>query len=124
MIERFEIQFIHSETDENIKKYVTKKIGHLDRYLPRASRSSAHAEVVLKEGKASDNRNCTCEVTLHLPHDVINVTEKSINMYTAIDIIELKLKHQIQKYKDLHTSASLRRRLASRFARKPKPVAL
>lgn len=119
MIERFDIQFVHAETDENLKKYVTRKIGNLDRYLSRHARVSAHAEVLLKEGKSGrkdTGRGCTCEVTLHLPHEVINVSESSVNMYTAVDIVELKLKQQIKKYKEQHTASALRR-LATRFAR-------
>ncbi|HSH18033.1 MAG TPA: ribosome-associated translation inhibitor RaiA [Candidatus Saccharimonadales bacterium] len=117
MIERFDIHFIHTDHDDNLRKYVTRKIGHLDRYLPRQARASAHAEVLLKEDGAKDGRCHTCEVTLHLPHEVINIQETSINMYTAVDIVELKLKHQIQKYKDLHVGNTFRRRLATRLAR-------
>jgi ribosomal subunit interface protein len=119
MIERFDIHFIHADHDENLQKYVTKKLGHLDRYLPKHARDSAHAEVILKEGRATDGRDCTCEVTLRLPQDSIFVSETSVNMYTAVDIVELKLKQQIKKYKDLHSSGNLRRKLATRFARKP-----
>jgi ribosomal subunit interface protein len=116
MIKRFDVAFIHSPADENVRKYVARKLGRLDRYMPKSAQDSAHAEVVLKTGKARDGRDSTCEVTLHMPHGNINVSEASINMYTAVDIVELKLKHQIKKYKDLH-SGSLRRRLVARFAR-------
>lgn len=121
MIKRFDVHFIHSSPDENIQKYVTRKLGKLDRYLPKHAAESARAEVLLKEGKVGKGesvRDCTCEVNLHLPKDVINVSETSMNMFTAIDIVELKLKQQIRKYKELH-GPSLRRRLANRFARKP-----
>jgi ribosomal subunit interface protein len=116
MIERLEIQFIHGKRDENLEKYVTKKIGRLDRFLPRHCRASAHAEVLLKESKARDGRGYCVEVTLHLPHEVINVSEFSINMYAAVDIVELKVKQQISKYKDMYSASTLRR-LATRFAR-------
>lgn len=123
MIQRFDINSVHMTTDEKLQKYVIKKIGHLDRYIPRAARESAHAEVVLKENKTlkndSSKNGCTCEVTLHLPHEVINVSESTINMYAAIDIVEQKLKQQIMKYKQQHGTGALRRRLAARFARKP-----
>jgi ribosomal subunit interface protein len=124
MFQRFDVQFIHSDHDENVKKYVTRKIGKLDRYLSRHSRISAHAEVQLKEGKVgkgNGGRGCTCEVTLHLPHDVINVSETSLNMYTAIDIVELKLKQQIKKHKERYAASALRR-LATRLARKATPT--
>lgn len=116
MIQRLDMHFIHTPADENIRKYVTKKLGKLDRYMSRHCQESAHAEILLKEGKARDGRDCTCEVTLHLPQETINVKETSLNMYTAVDIVELKLKQQIKKYKELHAN-TLRRRLTARFAR-------
>lgn len=119
MIKRFDINFVHMPADDGIHKYVTRKLGKLDKYMPRHAAESAHAEIQLKEGKTgrlSAGRGSTCEVTLHLPREVINVSETSINMYTAVDIVEVKLKQQIQKYKETHTASALRR-LATRFAR-------
>ena len=122
MIQRFDITSVHTTIDDKLQKYLTKKIGSLDRYIPRGGRDSAHAEVRLKESKAlkneSHNHQCTCEVTLHLPHEVINVSESTVNMYAAIDIVEAKLKQQITKYKQLHASGALHRRLANRFVKK------
>ncbi len=122
MIQRFEINSVHGTIDDKLHKYITKKIGGLDRYIPRGGRNSAHAEVMVKEEKSlkhdSHKSQSTCEVTLHLPHEVINVSESTINMYAAVDIVEAKLKHQISKYKQLHASGALHRRLANRFLRK------
>lgn len=115
MIKRFDVNFIHSSHDENVLKYVTRKLGKLDRFIPRAHHDTARAEIFLKEEKAKDGRDCTCEVNLHLSHEVINVSETSVNMYTAVDIVELKLKQQIRKYKEMH-NGSLRRRLGRRLA--------
>jgi ribosome-associated translation inhibitor RaiA len=39
-------------------------------------------------------------------------------MYAAVDIVEAKLKQQLKKYKDLHMSGKLHRRLMARFTRK------
>jgi ribosomal subunit interface protein len=119
MIQKFDVTSVHTTIDEKLQKYLTKKIGGLDRYIPRGGRASAHAEVRLKESTSlkhgNHNQQCTCEVTLHLPHEVINVSESTLNMYAAIDIVEAKLKHQILKYKQLHASGALHRRLANRF---------
>ena len=117
MIQNFDIHFIHASSDDNLKKYITKKLGHLDRYLSRHAQTSAHAEVILKESKAKDGRDCTCEVTLHLPGEVINVSETNLNMYSAVDIVELKLRQQMRKYKAMHSAGTLRR-LAARLHRK------
>lgn len=117
MLQKFEIRGIHTTLDDNLRKYVTKKIGNLDKYVSKHNRQSAHAEVHLKESKASDKKQCTCEVTMHLPHDTINVKESTLNMYAAVDITEQKLKQQLRKYKDLHGSGKTHRQLFARFRR-------
>ena len=127
MIQRFDINSVHTTVDDKLEQYLHKKLGTLDKYIPRAGRDSAHAEVWVKEATAQKNEGhlnqCTCEVTLHLPHEVINVSESTLNMYAAVDIVEAKLKQQIIKYKQLHTSGGLHRRLAAKFSRKPVPSA-
>lgn len=118
MLKKFEIHGVHAKVDDQLKAYVTKKIGGLDRYISRHSRESAHADVHLKEAKAKQKNNrFTCEVTLHLPHQVIVIKESALNMYAAVDIVEAKLKQQLQKYKDLHGSGKLHRHLMARFRR-------
>ena len=118
MLQRFEIRGVHSVVDDNLKKYVTKKIGNLDRYLSKHNQASAHCEVILKESKAKDKKQCTCEVVLHLPKEVITVKESTVNMYAAVDIVEEKVKLQLKKYKDSHASGKLHRRLVARFSRR------
>lgn len=117
MIERLDISGVHLQVDDDLRKYVHKKVGHLDRYIPKHSRLSAHAEVRLKEAKAKDKKECTCEVVLHLPQEVVNVRESTVNMYAAIDIAEAKLKAQLKKYKSLHANPKLHRRLLIRMRR-------
>lgn len=118
MINRLDINQVHMTADEALQKYLRRKIGSLDKYLPRHARESAHAEIKLKEAKAKNKNGSTCEVTLHLPHEVINVSETTVNMYAAVDIVEMKLRQRIIKYKELHAGGTLRRRLAMRFSRK------
>jgi ribosomal subunit interface protein len=98
---------------------VTRKIGGLDRYISRHSRESAHIEVHLKETKANKkNDHCRCEVTFYLPHQTIIVKESALNMYAAVDIVEAKLKQQLQKYKDLHGNGKTHRHLFARLRRR------
>ena len=121
MIKKFEVRGIHVEVDDNLRKYATKKIGRLDRYISRHLRESVQAEVILRESKAKDKKQCTCEVTIHLPQEVIVVKETTVNMYAAIDIVDSKLKQKIQQYKQTHHDGKNRRRLFARF-RKRQPV--
>lgn len=117
MIERFDISGVHLQVDDDLRKYVHKKIGRLDRYIPKHSRLSVHADVKLKEAKAKDKKECTCEVILHLPQELIRVNESTVNMYAAVDIVEAKLKSQLQKYKDMHANPKFHRRLLIRMRR-------
>jgi len=119
VLQKFEIRGVHANVDKNLRAYVTKKIGGLDRYISRHNRVSAHMEVHLKEEvKAKGSDHSRCEVTLHLPHQTVIVKENAINMYAAVDIVEAKLKQQLQKYKELHSSGKLHRHLFGRFRRK------
>jgi putative sigma-54 modulation protein len=118
VIEKFELNGVHTTIDDNLRKYVTKKIGRLDKYLPRAHRDSVHVVVELKEAKAKDKNKYTCEVTMHLPHEDVNVRESTMNMFAAVDIVETKLKLQIKKYKESHASGKLTRHLTARFRRR------
>jgi len=118
MIQKFEIQGVHTLVDDKLRAYVTRKIGGLDRYISRHSRASAHAEVHLKETKAKAADTCRCEVTLYLPHQTIIIKESALNMYAAVDIVEAKLKQQLQKYKDLHGNGKTQRHLFARFRRR------
>ena len=118
MFQKFEINAVHADVDDKLKAYVNKKIGGLDKYISKHSRESAHAEVHLKEGKNKNNNRFTCEVTLFLPHQTIIVKESAINMYAAVDISEVKLKQQIQKYKDKHHGWKMQRHRFGRLRRK------
>jgi putative sigma-54 modulation protein len=110
-----EVSGVHTTVDEDLRKYVTKKLGRMDRYLPRKARDSAHIEVQLKESKAKDKKQCTCEVVLHLPQENIMIKETTLNMFAAVDIVETKLKNQIKKYKEKHSTSRVPRRLLTKI---------
>lgn len=114
MIQKMEISGVHSEVSDDLQKYVQKKIGKLDKYMPRHARESAHAEVKLIVAKSKDKRQNTCEVVLHVPNEVITTKETTMNMFASIDIVETKLKNQLKKYKETHSSLKIRRRLLSK----------
>ncbi len=116
---KLEITGVHTELDTKIKKYVTTKINKLEKYMPRHARESAHAEVFLKEKKIRAKKECACEVVLHLPKETIRIEETTINMYAAVDIVEEKLKNQLKKYKETHSSLRIHKRVISKLRRNP-----
>ncbi len=104
MIKKLEITGVHLELEEDLKKYVTKKIGHLERFIPRRSRDAAHAEVKLKDSHAKNKRQFTCEIILTLPQEKITVVESTLNIFAAVDIAEETLKNRLKKYKETKVS--------------------
>lgn len=115
MIKKLEIDGVHMTVGDDLRKYVHKKIGKLEKYVPRNARQSLHVEIKLKEGKSKTRNERTCEAIVHLPHEVITVSETTINIFAAVDIVEQKLKNLLHKYKELHGDPKLRRRLIARL---------
>lgn len=101
MISHIDISGIHYEVTDDLKKYITKKVGKLDKFAPRHARKTIHVEVKLSERKTKSDRN-QCEIIVHLPEQQIMAKEATINMFAAIDIVEAKIKNQLRKYKDSH----------------------
>lgn len=114
MLRKIVIAGVHATADKNLQKYVQKKIGRLDRYVPRNARGSAHADVKLKEGNARDGNHCCAEVIMHLPHETVTISEKTVNMYAAVDIVEAKLRIALKKYKETHGTPRFSKRLLSK----------
>lgn len=115
MIKKLEISGVHTNTDEKLRKYVTKAVSKLERFMPRHARKSAHVEVKLIENKRQKNNQCTAEIIISLPQGVMTAKESTINMFAAVDIVEAKLQNQLKKYKEIHSDPKFYRRLRDRF---------
>lgn len=115
MIASIEIVGINYDVDEATRKYVQKRIGRLDKYMPRHARATASAEVRLSEVNHDHGNKFEAEVKLNLPEKVLNVKESTVNIFAAIDIVEAKLKSQIDDYKQSHVDHIGKRRIMSRF---------
>lgn len=118
MIKKLEITGVHFDLNDDIKKYTRKKIGKLDRFIPRNVASATHVEIKLKEAMRGKRKECTAEVIMHLPKETITIKETTINMFAAVDIVEAKLKNQLKKYKDTHGNVRQIRHVLGRLKRK------
>ena len=117
MIESIDITGVKYDLDETTKKYVMKKIGRLDRYLPKHARKTVTAEVRLKEVNRDHGNKYEAEVILVVPDKVITATDSTVNMLAAIDIVEAKLIAQLRKYKHAIVPHVGRRGMLDRFKR-------
>lgn len=119
MIKQLAITGIHMPVGDDLRKYATKKIGHLDQYIPKESRVSAQLDIKLKEVKTKGQKECVCEAILQLPGETLTVSEGTVNIFAAVDIVEAKLKAQLRKYKMTHTNPRLHQRILIRLKHRP-----
>lgn len=117
MISAISITGVKFDLDETTKKYVIKKIGRLDRYLPRHARKSATAEVLLKEVNRAHGNKYEAEVILHVPDKQLTAKDSTVNILAALDIVEAKLASQLHKYREAHIPHIGRRGVLARFKR-------
>lgn len=118
MIQSIVISGIKYEVDERTKRYVTQKIGRLDRFLPRHARKSVTAEVKLKQVNRDHGNKYEAEVILHVPNKTLNAKDSTVNMIAAIDIAESKIAAQLKRYKETHLPhVGKARGVLSRFKR-------
>ncbi len=117
MINAISITGVKFDLDDTTKKYVIKKIGRLDRYLPRHARRSATAEVLLKEVNRGHGNKYEAEVILHVPDRQLTAKDSTVNVLAALDIVEAKLATQLHRYKETNIPHIGRRGVLSRFKR-------
>jgi putative sigma-54 modulation protein len=117
MIEAIEITGVAYEVDETTKKYVLKRVGRLDRYLPRHARKSVTAEVKLRQINADHGNKYQAEIILQVPDKILTASDSTVNMLAAVDITEAKIIAQLHKYKETTIAHIAKRGVLGRFKR-------
>lgn len=108
------------EIDADLKKYINKKLGHLDKYLPRSHKAvGMKVEIFRDPSGREDNRYKTTAI-LEVPGTDIVAETATINPHSAVDIVEQKLRLQIKKYKDKHAPRRVRSKELWRLIRQKK----
>lgn len=100
MIEKIEMSGSGYKIDEPFKKYVQKRLGKLDRYLPRGAKKDVVMKVsVVEVGK---NKNDKYEVSATMETTggkVMAAKDECSNVFAGVDLVEAKLTGQIRRYK-------------------------
>lgn len=117
MISSLDITGIKYNVDDVTKKYITKKIGRLDKYLPRHARKSVSADVRIRETNAKHGNKYEVEVSLHVPDKVLGAKDSTVNVLAAVDIVEAKLVSQLHRYKTATVPHIGKRGVLHRFKR-------
>lgn len=115
MITEIKVIGIAYEVDDTTRKYVIKRIGRLDRYLPRHARKSVSVEVKLEQVNHDHGNKYEAEVILNIPGSIITAKDSTSNILAAVDIVEAKVRSQLSDYKQANIAHIGRRRILSRF---------
>ena len=118
MIDKIEITGNKYKVEESFRKYAMKRIGKLDRYLPRGSKKDIVAKIVITEVDRSHGNKYEISAAMEIPGGkVFAAKDESSNVYAGVDIIEAKLMGQIRRYK-LEVTPHLRKnKIKSLFKR-------
>jgi len=115
MITSIKVTGIAYEVDETTRKYVIKRIGRLDRYLPRHARKSVSAEIKLEQVNHQHGNKYEAEVILSIPGTLITAKDSTSSIVAAVDIVEAKIRSQLSDYKQASIPHIGKRRIMSRF---------
>lgn len=100
MIDKIDLSGHNYKVSDSFKKYTIKRIGKLDRYLPRGSKKDVVAKIVVSEVDRAHNNKYAISVAMEIPGGkVITAKDECSNVFAGIDILEAKLKGQIRRFK-------------------------
>ena len=120
MIEQITISSVNYDVNSNTDKYVRRRIGKIDKFIPRHSRKSCSAKVNIRQINKSHGNKYEVEVIINLPGKNLTAKDESTNVLAAIDILEVKLAAQAKKYKGDVMPHTGRRSLWARLKRSQK----
>lgn len=100
MIDKIEISGSNYKISDSFRKYAEKRIGKLDRYLPRGSKKDVVAKIVITEVDRAHGNKYEVSAAMEIPGGkVITARDECSNVFAGIDIIEAKLKGQVRRFK-------------------------
>ena len=100
MIEKIDITGSDYKVEESLKKYVEKRIGKLDRYLPKQAKDDVVCKVVVNGPAKGHGDRFGVAVAMELTGGkVIAAKDECSNVFAGVDLVEAKLMGQIRRYK-------------------------
>ena len=104
MKDKISITAKHIEVTKKLEDYINKKMMKLVRHIPRSAKESLKIDVHLRENANEKTNRFEAEAIFYLPEKQVTAKDATINIFAAVDILESKLKHQLSRYKDEHTT--------------------
>ncbi|MBR5648018.1 ribosome-associated translation inhibitor RaiA [Candidatus Saccharibacteria bacterium] len=100
MIDKIEMTGNEFKIEDSFRKYAEKKIGRLDRYLPRGAKKDVIARLVVAEIGKNKGEKYEVTVAMDIPGGkVLAAKDECSNVFAGVDLVEAKLMGQIRRYK-------------------------
>lgn len=102
MIDRIDINGNAYKVEEPLRKYAAKRLGKLDRYLPRGFKKGVSIRIVVSEIGHAKNKSEQYEISaaFDIPGGkVLAARDECSNVFAGLDLVEAKLLGQIRRYK-------------------------
>ncbi|MBQ1344680.1 HPF/RaiA family ribosome-associated protein [Candidatus Saccharibacteria bacterium] len=88
---------------ERLEKYASKRIGKLDRYLPRGYRRNLSGKVSVAQINHTHNNKYEITASINIPGGkgakTLTAKTEASNVFSGIDILEAKLMRQARRFK-------------------------
>lgn len=100
MIEKIEVNGNGYKVEDSLKKYAEKRLGKLDRYLPRNAKKDIVTKMIVTEIGKNKGEKFEISVAMDIPGGkVIAAKDECTNVFAGVDLVEAKLTGQIRRYK-------------------------
>ncbi|MBQ6570965.1 ribosome-associated translation inhibitor RaiA [Candidatus Saccharibacteria bacterium] len=118
MISKLDITGSNFKLAEVHQKYAQKKIGKLDKYLPKSSKKEVVAKVVITETNRNPGNKYEVSAAMEIPGGkVIAAKDDCSNIFAGLDLVEAKLLGQIRRYKTETENSRPKKSLKNLFHR-------
>ena len=119
MIDKIDIGSHGYKVEEPLKKYIQKRLGKLDRYLPRSAKKDIVVKVVISEIGKTKGEKFNISVAMDIPSGkVIAAKDECTNVFAGVDLVEAKLTGQIRRYKIECSRKTPKKKWSKLFIRK------
>ena len=100
MIDKIEITGNGYKVEDSLRKYAEKRLGKLDRYLPRGAKKDIVTKMIVAEIGKNKGEKFEISVAMDIPGGkVIAAKDECSNVFAGVDLVEAKLTGQIRRYK-------------------------
>ncbi|OGD87288.1 ribosomal subunit interface protein, partial [Candidatus Curtissbacteria bacterium RBG_13_35_7] len=96
------ISALHQQNSTKIKLYAKKKVEKLAKYHNQIQKIKAR--LISQKSHRGQDQDCTCELTIHIPRQILEIVDSERDFYKAVDSAINRAKRTLIKSKEKQIS--------------------